>query len=276
MPPTTTAAPQNGPQDSVSLGQGQAAELDADKLARFRSGMLGGSGTSSSVMSRPLFSGEPNYRAISQGRHGDCLFLASVINLAKNEPEKLKRMIAEKKDGTYDVTLRAGKTINVKPLTDEERKKAASAGCNGEWLSILEKAYLKDSNALRSYKILGDMANPFTYVDTVPITSERELKTDITNALEKKKTIVVGKSRQLFGKKDLPDKHAYAVIGIEGDKVTVMNPWGFRSGDRGELRNADGKARDGVGDGIMEMSLEEFKKQFTFIVYRNPELGRGV
>ena len=29
MPPTTTAAPQNGPQDSVSLGQGQAAELDA-------------------------------------------------------------------------------------------------------------------------------------------------------------------------------------------------------------------------------------------------------
>lgn len=224
-----------------------------------------------------LFNGTPDYKAISQGKHGDCQFLAATINLAKNDPEKLKRMIRANKDGTYSVTLRAGKTLKVEPLTDAERKKAASAGSNGEWLPILEKAYLKDSTGLRGLSHIGDLFNPQADVDNLLFTSKKELRDDLGRALREKKTITVGKNKQLFGEKQLADNHAYAVVGFDGkDKVKVMNPWGRASGARGELRDADGNARDGVGDGIMTMSLDEFKSQFTTVTYKTPRLGRGV
>lgn len=90
---------------------------------------------------------------VQQGDLDNCFLLSPIAALAQNNPDDLKKLIKEKADGSFEVTLylrtdpnsdkRTATTIAVKNEFVRDGKKAAYAGKgdNELWVQVLEKAY---------------------------------------------------------------------------------------------------------------------------------------
>lgn len=97
---------------------------------------------------------KPVAEEVRQGAAGDCWFLAPIMSMAKHAPEKIAAMIKpQNPDGTITVEFPLevdGKRVQVtvKPPTDGEIARYATAGSSGIWLTVMEKAlgqYFKDN-----------------------------------------------------------------------------------------------------------------------------------
>ncbi len=97
---------------------------------------------------------KPVAEEVRQGAAGDCWFMAPIMSMAKHAPEKLAAMIKpQNPDGTITVEFPLevdGKRVQVtvKPPTDGEIARYATAGSSGIWLTVMEKAlgqYFKDN-----------------------------------------------------------------------------------------------------------------------------------
>ncbi|MCB0640271.1 MAG: hypothetical protein KDC44_01465, partial [Phaeodactylibacter sp.] len=96
---------------------------------------------------------------VIQNQLGDCYFLGSIAAVARANPEAIRQLITDNKDGTYTVKLYADKRGRVKedyteitvtnaiPLDANKKQPYAEAGQGKEsvelWVMILEKAYAK-------------------------------------------------------------------------------------------------------------------------------------
>lgn len=232
-----------------------------------------------------LFDGDgPNYEAVKQGGIGSCEFLSAAVALAKRDPAAVKQMITENGDGSYTVKFPGAKDpIRVEGLTDVELARSASAGQDGRWIGILEKAYgqylqgpgkLKaDSPQQATTGVSGKTAMEVLtgnggQVDRLGIlgvnlaTSRKKL----TQALAENRLVTAGIPKDLIfeGTDGLPANHQYTVLGYDPktDRITLRNPWGG-----GELVDDKGKAKDGTDDGVFTMSMTEFYQRFGDLTY---------
>jgi hypothetical protein len=91
---------------------------------------------------RQVFAGKdvPHLGGVSQGNVGDCFLISSIGAAVQRNPEFVKRLIREHADGSCELTFPGGRTIRVPKLTDAEVCLGSSAGDQGLWLNVFEKA----------------------------------------------------------------------------------------------------------------------------------------
>ncbi len=234
---------------------------------------------------RPLFGADnpstkdkneslPDDEAMRQGRAGDCSVLAATGSIAAQDPERLKGMYTENKDGSTTVHLASGDQ-KVEALTDAERAYYGSSGANGQWQSLMEKAYDQfkggtsgDGNPIET--VISNYAGPAASV-TMEGQNLDTARDNLKDAMRDNRVVTAAvyenEDEQKNGGTVLPDGHAYAVTDYneKTDTVTVRNPWG--SNANGEPKAADGKPRDGKDDGQFTMSMKEFNETFDQMSY---------
>ena len=94
--------------------------------------------------SRDLFPQSlPSLDAIHQEGLGDCSFLSVVGAMVYRNPSAVKAMFTQGDDGSTTVAFGDGRRVKVARVTDADIIICATAGTNGLWLTVLEKAYRK-------------------------------------------------------------------------------------------------------------------------------------
>lgn len=278
----------------VQMEDGLPDGLTREKLAEIKSG-AGGSDLNDWVAilfqnnrtdlgwkSREVFTGgQPVAETVKQGRFGTCYFLAALVAKAKADPDSIKKMIKDNGNGTFTVTFPGARAVTVQAPTDAELLVHASAGSNGMWVTIIEKAY----GQMRNQDADKPLAEPMDQVeggtaddgigpltkkgldeDELWITFESTTRAKIQKALKNHKMITCRVKKG--GSKEVQDQHAYTVIGYDPktDMVTIRNPWG-QGGNRAEPQNPDGSAKDGQMDGVFQLTISQFDDIFTAIAY---------
>lgn len=81
----------------------------------------------------------PSLESIHQGRLGDCFCLAPLGAMTHRDPDRVRRLFQECKDGAVTVRI-GGETVEVAPLTDGEKAMLASTSGQGRWVPLYEKA----------------------------------------------------------------------------------------------------------------------------------------
>jgi hypothetical protein len=92
--------------------------------------------------SRELFPQSlPLFEATHQGAIGDCPFVSTVGALVYRNPSAVKNLFEQNTDGSTTVKIGGGQGIKITHITDSDIALFSSAGTNGLWFTILEKAY---------------------------------------------------------------------------------------------------------------------------------------
>lgn len=232
------------------------------------------------------FIGPPDGDSVVQGRHGSCAFLAALIAMAESDPAAIQRMIRDNGDGSWDVTFPGREPVKV-TLSAAERALGATSdaqgGQNGLWVAILEKAYAitqagaDSSNPLSVYDN-GENARTTSEVLSGQDIEKIQLGQDggglgqlllqgrvreaISRALLEGRPVTCA----LFNAENpwgLPISHAYTVLNIRGDNLTVRNPWGDNASGEGRPNEDANWQPDGQADGRITVSLSEFIRYFS-------------
>lgn len=221
--------------------------------------------------------------AIKQGTIGDCYFESALATMARQNPEQIVKMIKDNRDGTYTVTFPGDPKhpITVEAPADGELGLFNAGSKYGTWASVMEKAYgkyLQEHKGKKGYTAAegadggGWSEHPLELLTGKDYTmknvndlSDKELVQELTDAFkcgdeEPITADVMGDKAKGKGGKSVdgfPAQHSYSIVGFKpdgcgGGKVIIRNPWG---------------GADGTTSGTMEITLEQFKKNFSKITY---------
>ncbi len=230
-----------------------------------------------SFASSYLFNDGPEYSDIHQGAVGDCYFLAALSSLADQNPTAIRQMITPLGDGTFAVRFfRNSQAVYVRIDADLPTYSNGSlvyAGLSADnemWAALAEKAYAFFRTGQNSYASLnsGNMGTVYYEVTSKGATAmgtsgtTATIATALTAALSAGKAISVGSYSGISG--PIVGGHAYVVKSVSttgaGTFVTLYNPWGV-----------DGRSYDSnSGDGLLVLSIADFKKYFLFICISAP------
>lgn len=228
----------------------------------------------------PLSSIKPE--AVKQGQIGDCYLVSALASVAEQNPQQIKDMIKDNNDGTYTVTFPGApdEPITVNAPTDAELAQFAEGTKHGVWPSVIEKAYGKykdDSKTVAQDGIphggalttgLGIMTDKDTDSDVLSLTATDTTREKLISAMQDHRAVTAGTFPSLMDDPTaIPERHAYSVLDFDpqSDMVTIRNPWGT-----GEPTDEHHAVKDGVNDGIFQMTLEEFDRIFGMTAYVEP------
>lgn len=216
---------------------------------------------------------------------GDCYFEAALASLASINPQMIKNMIKENKDGSFTVTFPGAPK---EPITVQRPTQAEVAFYGGEskcgaWPWVLRKAYGKYCNQHFWRRDITNLSGPRTDVEGLDGGSsydagirmltghgvsklyaksakfdvvQQELDKAINSGDPEKRVIVTASTRSL-GPKHTADNftagHDYSVIAFKPNK---SNP------AEAQITLRDPVASDGGGTGTRTISLQKFKANF--------------
>ena len=182
---------------------------------------------------------------VAQGMLGDCYLVAAMGEIAHQNPERIRQMIHDNGDGTYDVILfdevqKKFVTVTVDNMfpTHGGRPFYVQGGDQRElWPMIIEKAYAKyfgNENygnieggwpSIAMERLTGGKTTVYNggSVSNFPLSIE-----DFGAHFSAGDAIAVGNVGGKVNHPDIVNKHAYYVVGVNVDNktVTVQNPWG--------------------------------------------------
>ncbi len=223
--------------------------------------------------------------AVCQGLVGNCYYMAGIASLAELKPEDISKMLKQNKDGTFTVTFPDKKPIIVKPPTACELMLYAGVTEHGIWPAVLDKAfgkYCKDNPEFRKNKDRGDIdqecsegggttegiciltgreGHPLVDID---IKDRDKVWSAMADSLKNRLPVIAGSgfgAETLFngGKNSgLESRHAYAILKIEDDRITLRNPYGKLAAVGKDERSETGKIT-----GTFQLTKEQFWKYFT-------------
>lgn len=215
-----------------------------------------------------------------QGTMGDCFFLAPLMSLAFQTPERLLSMIRKHPDraGAWRIYFRgADDAITVEAPTDAEIALFASA--DGLWPIVFEKAYgihalgqayamlrsteLDASNGGRPPWAIEALTGNEADTDILSSTRLSTTRAKLIEALDQQKVVVAGIRRGITSdatKDGLPRGHAYSVLSFDAasDTVYVRNPWGT---DDGGFAGAE------ISEGCFKIPLDALDANFSELYY---------
>jgi len=258
----------------------------------------------SDYSSIPLFS-NISYRDISQGKLGDCYFLAALAEVAIYYPDRIRALIKPNDDNTYTIRNLGGITFNIddqlpnlKRDTGENLRYYAKYQKNS-WVALLEKAYayansqnvlkgpIKNTTSLNdystlntgyAYRALKDILNKKTTYLKLDGLSDEELNDLLQKPVPK---VLVSKKGKGYlyeenGIGIVESSHEYAFVGPDEDSTpenpiyNLFNPWGigFQTMYVTSGKPADAKNTDHLSsNGLLKLSLSEIREYFTEIDY---------
>ncbi len=192
---------------------------------------------------------------VSQGRLGDCYFVAALAAIAHRNPDAIRRIIKDNGDGTYTVKFHEGGEVVVDDQFPSEggRVVYARPGDQSEkdgkelWVMLVEKAWAKLKGGyeqIRGSKVRmksEDAMEALTGNKTTTIyTSSKDDKTLLellAAAADKGLPMTAGvytqdrfdqETLQKMRAEGVHANHAYAVVSVDKAKGTIelYNPWG--------------------------------------------------
>lgn len=226
--------------------------------------------------------GAPSLSALKQGYIGDCYFLAALGSVINRNPQEVVNMISRKTAKgqvvSYTVTFpqKSLGSVTVKPPTDAEIARYSSAGSDGLWLIVMEKAFAEakgGKNVDMKGEIgegdwlstgVGAMGGSGTDTDDIWCTSTSTTKKKLQDALNGKKKKIVTAAISSDNELKLPSGHAYSVLAWSGTWITVRNPWG--SNPQKVPAKATGFVN--LGGGKFKMTMSKFEDVFSQLCYQ--------
>ena len=217
----------------------------------------------------PLFATDaaPSYLDVNQGKLGDCYFLATLAEVALQDPSAVESMITNNDNGTYGVrffidgqadyvTVNDELPTANKPLWDNGSNLEFANGADGQplWAELVEKAFAQinaEPNAIHG-DTLHTAINAYAGIDDghprsalVEITGQDSETfgpgqldshaAEIGAAFDagEEVELFLGKFHDGYQSSDLVENHVFEVIGYNAktDAFTLHNPWGSASED---------------------------------------------
>ncbi len=237
-------------------------------------------------VSRQLFPDKlPRLTSIHQGDLGDCYFLSMVGALASQRPHTIVEMIKDNADGTYSVKFPGAKLVTIKAPTDTEISLGSTAGSDGLWVVVLEKAFGKLANIHRrpgrkKKEVTDVIAHGGSTDETIPLLTSHScdgVDKQLGVALEKAfahHRLVSTSPEEGREPPELYSSHVYAVIGFDFQKkvVTVYDcdPEEFTPKGPPGLKNGYP-----FKDGVFTMPLHEFIYVFKSVNIENNENAKA-
>jgi hypothetical protein len=211
--------------------------------------------------------GAPSYHNVNQGDLGDCYFLATLAEVALQDPSAIESMITNNGNGTYGVRFFVGGeaeyvTVNdelptaSKPLWDNGSNLKFANGADGAplWAELVEKAFAQlnaepgaihgqeRNEAINAYAGISDGHPRDALAEITGQNSETfgpgKLVSDaveIGAAFESGEEVelFLGNFPKDYQSHGLVENHVFEVIGYNAssDAFTLHNPWGSASRD---------------------------------------------
>lgn len=198
---------------------------------------------------------------VSQGRLGNCYFLAALASIARQSPELIRQNITYEGNQTYSVTFYDpdGNPVKITvdsdlPVDDKGNLVYAQTGAGGSelWVALYEKAYAqyRDGYPTTEGGLPGEAVSTITgqppeILDQKTVTTE-----DLYQRFVNGNILTAGIFQKDLSGNPPPGvhgNHAYSIVGVDPVKgtVTLRNPWGF--------------------DHPQEMSIQDFRKYCGYI-----------
>jgi Calpain family cysteine protease len=261
-----------GEPESVPLGNLSADSKQADVHELIGKWFLGtdlpstahtGSEATYELQKGPLFAdGVPTYHDVNQGDLGDCWFVATLAEVALQDPSAIKSMITNNHNGTYGVrffvdghtdyvTVNKELPVSTDGLEFNNGSTLKFAnGADGDplWAELVEKAFAQLNaepdavhgtldKAINAYEgIAGgeadDALNEITGQKSVVYTSDQLVADAATigAAFDSGEEVELGTETlpKSYRGHDLVKEHVFEVIGYDEstDSFTLHNPWG--------------------------------------------------
>jgi len=228
--------------------------------------------------SSPLFAWDgPLVNEANQGGVGDCWFIAPVLSIVRTDPNVIKQSVVDLGDGTYAAMFfENGSPRFYRVDNDLARNRFLSVayaqqGTNGAlWLPILEKAYTFHDGGGEYDGIAGgyaeDAYDDFNISTTEIDVDDDDAKARIIGAINAGKPITATSSWEISGF-DVGDvvvpSHVYEVVAINGNSITLRNPWGSDAGSDA------GSFIQGANDGFVTFDWNFFVNEFRFFTVGN-------
>jgi hypothetical protein len=232
-----------------------------------------------------LFSGPPSYKELVQGNLASCP-LAAALGAGAYAKKAVKGMITEKSGSfvahwkgakiactrQFTVTFSDGVGIDVSSLQYQDGRWPVfghSLSNTLGWPAFIEKAYAKKMGGSRGYNALNDekitanqvMQDVFgSGLDVKAIPEDwKKGTTDAQKELDHQLTALVkdaAKSPTIAASRDkaasVVQDHGFVVLGFQGSKVDLWNPWGPEGRPEKEVH--------------LQLTLEEFKNNFEMVL----------
>lgn len=247
----------------------------------------------SATKREPFPDGSPRLDTVHQGRLGNCFCLAPLGAMVHRDPQQVVRLFARQADGTYLVTL-GKRSVRIAPPTDAELAMTASNEGAGLWVNLYEKAVGTALNEAKPVEqrtgspmdVLakgGSAGTMLEFITGHPIrrisfvfakdakvdeagrqAKLRELRTQVEAAAREQRLMTCG--TLAVTTPGLTPNHAYAVLGFDAktQQVRLWNPHGGAFKPKGEPGLTAGYP---MKDGIFEIALAEWPKQFSGMAY---------
>ena len=229
--------------------------------------------------------GLPDGSKVKQGFGPTCAILATTVGQALIDPQVVRDAITLRADGKVAVKFPGlAKPIVVAATTDTETALFSSAGKNGTWLNHVEKAWgtTQGSDPTAAFeksswpaKSIRAWSGGKATTTSVPkeLTSYKKGEVpdflhNLADGLAKDRIVMTWTRNGEREIENLVPGHAHTVLDFDAKKGTikVRNPWGHR-----EPLNKSGKVRDGKDDGIFELTVPEYVKDFGRISLQTTE-----
>ena len=247
-----------------------------------------------SARKRELFpDGAPRLDTIHQGRLGNCFCLAPLGAMVHRDPQQVVRLFAKEADGSYRVAL-GKRNVHITSPTDAELAMTSSNEGAGLWVNSYEKAVGTALNEAKPVEqragsptdvlakggsagtilelITGHPIRRISFVfakdakvDEVGRQAQlHELRIQVEAAVREQRLMTCG--TLAVTTPGLTPNHAYAVLGFDAktQQVRLWNPHGGAFKPKGEPGPTAGYP---MKDGIFEIALAEWPKQFSGMAY---------
>ena len=246
LPPITEKYLLSSPSEKASSSEQVSDEEENSKSdesfpfqATYKSAMRKINTTSRELFPQRL----PSFEATHQSSIGDCPFVSTVGALVYRNPSAVKSLFIQNPNGSTGVNFGDGHKIKITHITDSDIALFSSAGTNGLWFTVLEKAYRR---------VLAAKEHPdkniyegFSSSETIPILDGYEIKkiplgkirANASQLSELRSELIAARNENRLIKAGTPGKkstpgitpdHAYAILGYDknADVCHVWNPHG--------------------------------------------------
>lgn len=199
--------------------------------------------------------------AISQGGYGSCFLISSVIALQNVDSGFVHKVMSV--SGDYCEArfyLRTKRCWKTQTKTIRLDKSLQSFSSKPEIVGLLEKCYAEFTGGVSQYERGG-----YPWVVMYDLTGKQpELLYSTSGDFKNKMLGLNGRAMVADSKAEdfvmyqnrISPRHSYAVLSIQGDGITLKNPWGLYE-----------PIGDGVDDGVFKISWDDFIKCFIRVSY---------